>query len=78
MKVRVHNGVEVTTLAINNNDLHMEGSRGSDESHLFLNQYEREQLLNALALETVAAPGMAVGSVEAEISQEEVNLEMET
>ena len=74
MKVRVHNGVEVTTLAINNNDIHME----VHESLIFLNEYERGQLLNALALETIAAPGMAVGSVQAEISQEEVNLEMET
>jgi hypothetical protein len=73
MKVRVHNGVEVTTLVFNNNDIHMEVD---SQSVVFLNQYEREQLLDALALETVAAKGMAVGSAEAEVSQEDVNADL--
>jgi hypothetical protein len=38
----------------------------------------RNEHLDALALETVAAKGMAVGSAEAEVSQEDVNADLAT
>jgi hypothetical protein len=86
MKVRVHNGVEVTTLVFNNNDIHMEVD---SQSVLFLNQYERGQLLDALALETIEGKGMEVGNAMKEttqtelidvpeVSQEDVNADLAT